>query len=87
MVLIRSREDLAGLPYLDAVIREVLRLWAPAPNTIRVAKENVVIPLGSPVEGRDGQMIESVTLNKGTQLFIRKRPSPHYRPQGYPLRC
>lgn len=59
------------MPYLDAVIREVLRLWSPAPNTIRVAKEKVVIPLGTAIEGRDGQLIESVTLNRGTQLFIR----------------
>ena len=69
--LIGYREDLAALPYLDAVIREVLRLWSPAPNTIRVAKEKVVIPLGTAIEGRNGSMIESVTLNKGTQLFIR----------------
>ena len=65
------REDLAALPYLDAVIREVLRLWSPAPNTIRKATEAVVIPLGTPVEGRDGKMIDSINLNKGTQLFIR----------------
>jgi len=68
------REDLAALPYLDAVIREVLRLWSPAPNTIRKANEAVVIPLGTPIEGRDGKMIDSIKLNKGTQLFIRSSP-------------
>jgi hypothetical protein len=56
---------------MDAVIREVLRLWSPAPNTIRMATEPVVIPLGTPIEGRDGKMIDSINLNKGTQLFIR----------------
>jgi hypothetical protein len=69
--LILRREDLAALPYLDSVIREVLRLWSPAPNTIRKATEAVVIPLSAPIEGRDGKMIESIALDKGTQLFIR----------------
>jgi cytochrome P450 len=69
-----DREDLAALPYMDAVIREVLRLWSPAPNTIRKATQDVIIPLSTPIEGRDGKMIESIALNKGTQLFIRTSP-------------
>lgn len=79
------REDLAALPYLDAVIREVLRLWSPAPMTVRVAKEKVVIPLGTPIEGRNGQMLESVTLNKGTQTFIRTSRPPTHPAMIFPL--
>ncbi|WVF65346.1 hypothetical protein IAT40_000072 [Kwoniella sp. CBS 6097] len=65
-----SLETLNSLPYLDAVIREVLRLCAPAPSTMRECAQDVVIPLGTPVKGRDGKMIESVKLTKGTAMLI-----------------
>jgi hypothetical protein len=67
-----NREELSGLPYMDAVLREVLRLNCPVPSTIRLAKEDAMLPLGQPVRGKNGQMIESVKLRKGTTLFIRE---------------
>ncbi|TYJ59119.1 hypothetical protein B9479_000108 [Cryptococcus floricola] len=63
-------ETLNSLTYMDAVLREALRLCPPAPGTIRQAKEDVVIPLGVPLKGRDGTMMESVGINKGTMVFI-----------------
>ncbi|WWC91011.1 uncharacterized protein L201_005951 [Kwoniella dendrophila CBS 6074] len=63
-------DTLNSLPYMDAVIREVLRLSAPAPATMREAAEACVIPLGTPVKGRDGKMIESVNLPKGAAMMI-----------------
>ncbi|OCF32427.1 hypothetical protein I316_05853 [Kwoniella heveanensis BCC8398] len=65
-----SLETLNSLPYLDAVIREVLRLCAPAPSTMRECAQDVVVPLGTPVKGRDGKMIENVRLTKGTAMLI-----------------
>lgn len=65
-----SLETLNNLPYMDAVIREALRLHAPAPGTMREAKEDTVIPLSMPVIGRDGKQIDSVKINKGTMVFI-----------------
>lgn len=56
---------------MDAVLREVLRLYAPAPNTIRESTESVVLSLGTPVIGRDGRLIEDVHIPRGTTLFIR----------------
>lgn len=64
-------ETLNSLPYMDAVIRETLRLNAPAPGTLREAKQDTVIPLSMPVIGRDGKQINSVRINKGTVVFIR----------------
>lgn len=64
-------ETLNSLPYMDAVIRETLRLNAPAPGTLREAKQDTVIPLSMPVKGRDGKQISSVRINKGTVVFIR----------------
>ena len=67
-----DREALANLSYLDGVIREGLRLLPPAPGTVREASENVTVPLGKPVRGRDGTMIDSIYLAKGSTLFVRK---------------
>ncbi|WVQ81299.1 hypothetical protein IAT38_003422 [Cryptococcus sp. DSM 104549] len=63
-------EQLQALPYLDAVVREVLRLYPPVPGTVRQATEDCVIPLGTPVQGRDGKMMESVRVQRGTHLYI-----------------
>jgi hypothetical protein len=45
---------------------------APAPSTVREANQDVVIPLGQPIQDKNGKMIDHVTLGKGTTLFIRK---------------
>lgn len=66
---------------MDAVIREVLRLNCPVPSTVRAAKEDVMVPLGKPVRGKNGQMVENVKLRKGTTLFIRRS---HRRYPCYP---
>ncbi|WVQ74482.1 hypothetical protein IAR50_004083 [Cryptococcus sp. DSM 104548] len=63
-------ETLNTLTYMDAVLRESLRLCPPAPGTIRQATEDVVIPLGVPIQGRDGTMMDRVSVNKGTFVFI-----------------
>lgn len=63
-------DALAAMPYLDKVIREGLRLFPPAPATVRMAAEKATIPLGTPVEGRDGTLIDSVHLPKGSVIFV-----------------
>nr|XP_031861425.1 uncharacterized protein CI109_003029 [Kwoniella shandongensis]KAA5528497.1 hypothetical protein CI109_003029 [Kwoniella shandongensis] len=65
-----SLETLSSLPLMDAVIRETLRLCAPAPTTNRRSSATAVIPLGTPVRGRDGTMMDSVTIYKNTTIFI-----------------
>lgn len=49
-----SYEELNSLPYLDAVVRETLRLFAPFVGTTRMASEDTVIPLSKPIVDRDG---------------------------------
>ena len=48
-------DELSALSYLDAVVRETLRVHSPVPSTIRVAMEDDVIPLNTPFVDKNGQ--------------------------------
>ncbi|BEI92908.1 uncharacterized protein CcaverHIS019_0505360 [Cutaneotrichosporon cavernicola] len=63
-------DTLMALPYLDKVVHESLRLESPVPNIGRVATQDGVIPLSTPVTGRDGRSIESITIKKGDVLEV-----------------
>lgn len=64
-------EDLAALPYLDAVIKETLRMRSPVPSTIRVAAHDAVIPLSRPYPTRDGKStLNHVFVKKGEEVFM-----------------
>lgn len=63
-------EVLNGLPYLDKVLKEVLRLSGPVPVTIRQATKKTAIPLSIPIEGRDGTSMDSITVNDGTPVLL-----------------
>jgi len=67
-----SLDTLYKLPYLDNVVRESLRLDSPVAFTGRITSRDTVIPLSMPVVGRDGTTMNSITLNKGTLVDIRK---------------
>ena len=49
-------DDLNCLSYLDAVVREVLRLHAPVPSTFREAVVDDVLPLNTPIVDRRGKV-------------------------------
>jgi cytochrome P450 len=55
-----SMETLASLPYLDAVVRETLRLHAAVPSTIRMAEKDDVIPLSEPFVDTRGVRCDSI---------------------------
>ena len=57
-------DELNNLPYLDAVVRETMRLYPAVEVTTRVATQDDVIPLDVPFTDKDGQIqheIRSVT--------------------------
>ncbi|KAJ3570409.1 hypothetical protein NP233_g4425 [Leucocoprinus birnbaumii] len=56
----------AGLPYLDAVVHEVLRLHPPVGETTRVAAEDDVIPFSAPITTADGRTTDKLLIAKGT---------------------
>ncbi|KAF5371478.1 hypothetical protein D9615_009620 [Tricholomella constricta] len=60
-------EQLAsGVPYLDSVVHEVLRLHPPVTDTSRVAAEDDIIPLSTPVVTSIGETVSTITIRKGT---------------------
>ncbi|KAF5313458.1 hypothetical protein D9611_008461 [Ephemerocybe angulata] len=63
-------ELLNHLPYLDAVCRETLRLYAPAPLAFRVARQDMMLPVSKPLVGVNGEPISEVFVPKGTHIFI-----------------
>ncbi|KXN91971.1 hypothetical protein AN958_11031 [Leucoagaricus sp. SymC.cos] len=65
-----TMEELDALPYLDAVIREALRLHSPVPATIRYATKDDVIPLQNPIIDEDGKEHYELKVNKGQVIYL-----------------
>ena len=55
-----TMDELNALPYLDAVVRETLRVHAPVPSTMRVATEDDILPLGEPVKDKNGNVLSNI---------------------------
>ncbi|KAK9897658.1 cytochrome P450 [Cystobasidium minutum MCA 4210] len=65
-----TADDLSSLAYLDAVVRETLRVLPPVPMTIREATQDEILPLSEPIKGKDGQMISEVFVPAGCTVAI-----------------
>ncbi|KAI0642657.1 cytochrome P450 [Trametes meyenii] len=63
-------ERVTQLPYLDAVVRESLRLYAPITTTMRVANAADVIPVSAPVVDRRGRQFSEIRVRKGDIISI-----------------
>lgn len=53
-------DELVALPYLDAVVRETLRLHAPVPTSLRIAMKDDLIPLNTPFTNKDGDICDHI---------------------------
>ncbi|RXW13391.1 hypothetical protein EST38_g12458 [Candolleomyces aberdarensis] len=53
-----TMDELNSLPYLDSVVRESLRLYAPVPFTQRLSVKEDVIPLSQPFTDKKGKVHE-----------------------------
>ncbi|KZP14971.1 cytochrome P450 [Athelia psychrophila] len=63
-------KQLDALEYLDAVIRETVRLYAPIPFMERTANKDTVLPFSQPIVGIDGTDISEVAIPKGTKVTV-----------------
>ncbi|KAH7929280.1 cytochrome P450 [Leucogyrophana mollusca] len=65
-----SMDELMALPYLDAVVRETLRVHAPVPAALRVAMKDDVIPLEIPFKDTNGNLQHEIRVSKGDGIMI-----------------
>ncbi|CCL99580.1 uncharacterized protein FIBRA_01598 [Fibroporia radiculosa] len=65
-----SYDDIQRLEYLDAVVKEGLRLHPASPQTERVALKDDVIPLSKPVRTTTGKTISSLRVRAGQVFHI-----------------
>ncbi|WOO81696.1 Cytochrome P450 monooxygenase FUM15 [Vanrija pseudolonga] len=63
-------ERLQGLGYLDQFVHELLRFDSPVHRVQRHCVEDTVVPLSIPVKGRDGKMMDSIRISKGSEISV-----------------
>ncbi|MCO5549816.1 hypothetical protein L7F22_003290 [Adiantum nelumboides] len=61
---------LNGMPYLDAVCTEVLRLYPALGLVGRICWQDTVIPVSVPISLRDGTTINKIPIKKGEYIYI-----------------
>ncbi|KAL0065065.1 hypothetical protein AAF712_007901 [Marasmius tenuissimus] len=65
-----SMDQLNALPFLDTVIREVLRILSPIQSTVRIAMKDDVIPLSQPFVDRYGKQHDHLEVKKGQPIVV-----------------
>lgn len=65
-----SHDELLALPYLDAVCKETLRLYAPVSTVARITRKDVVLPLSKPIQGLDGKQISEIPVPNNTNVIV-----------------
>ncbi|KAH9919840.1 cytochrome P450 [Fomitopsis serialis] len=74
-----SYDDIQHLGFLDAVVKEGLRLHPASPQTERVVLKDDVIPLAKPVHTLDGRTLTSLRVKAG-QVFHIPFTTMHVNP-------
>ncbi|KAH9894817.1 cytochrome P450 [Cubamyces lactineus] len=65
-----TMDELNALPYLDAVVRETLRLHSPITFLVREAKRDDVIPLSEPFTDCYGKVHKEIRVAKGNKVAL-----------------
>ncbi|OCF40611.1 hypothetical protein I317_05542 [Kwoniella heveanensis CBS 569] len=63
-------EQMDDLPFLDAVVKEILRINPSLPGTVRQAAKDDIIPLAQPVTLMDGKVVSELKIRKGQIVHI-----------------
>ena len=64
-----TMDDLNGLPYLDAVVRETMRRYSPVSVVARAADKDDFIPLNEPITERKGNVRHEIRFAFDTYLI------------------
>nr|VWO96500.1 Cytochrome P450 monooxygenase CYP52X1 [Ganoderma boninense] len=62
--------DFEAMPYLQAVLREILRFYPAVPHTYRQPLNDDVLPLSNPVTTRSGKVVSQVPIRAGLRLIL-----------------
>ncbi|OCH86066.1 cytochrome P450 [Obba rivulosa] len=65
-----TMDELNALPYLDAVVRETLRVHAPVASSSRQAVKDDIVPLSTPFTDARGEVHDTSKVDKGAQFFL-----------------
>ncbi|KAG9010599.1 hypothetical protein FRB95_003451 [Tulasnella sp. JGI-2019a] len=65
-----SMDELNSLPYLNNVVKELLRLTPPIPTGRRIAALDTVIPLAQSVIDKNGKEINEIFVRRGEDIMI-----------------
>ncbi|KAH9894818.1 cytochrome P450 [Cubamyces lactineus] len=65
-----TMDELNALPYLDAVVRETLRLHSPITFLVREAKRDDVIPLSEPFTDCYGKVHKEIRVAQGNKVVL-----------------
>ncbi|KAJ7731394.1 cytochrome P450 [Mycena metata] len=65
-----SVDALNGLPYLEKVVREVMRVHSPVLFTNRMATQDDILPLGTPYTDTRGVQQDSIFMAKGQMIWV-----------------
>lgn len=65
-----NANDLDGLQYLSAVLKESMRFHPALYQNYREAARNSVLPLSTPIKTSSGQVISELSVPKGTKVIL-----------------
>ncbi|KIJ36043.1 hypothetical protein M422DRAFT_261592 [Sphaerobolus stellatus SS14] len=62
--------DYESMPYLNAVLKESMRLNPILSESYRTNRADDVLPLSEPIQGTDGKVYNELTVSKGTIVVV-----------------
>ncbi|KAF9223682.1 cytochrome P450 [Gyrodon lividus] len=72
-----SYDVLMSLPYLDAVVRETLRVHPPTSLLSRTVRKDTVLPLYQPIKSVSGETLSAIAIPEGTTLIMSLLAANH----------